>query len=185
MLTDRELQITLLLGLVTYVVWRNVHHINIWRLTPSHVPRQFYISLEPGSLIAVIGSTLAGPIAGMVFGLVAWNPVIQPEVLLIVKAAQFVSIGYLHRKIQPPYDIIAIPVGTIMTLIVHPTIVGYIMFKKVFVHLYWFQNIAFQTTVTFAVYMILRLVTPQVFSWVNPKLDYSLKIPYISRKINK
>ena len=70
-LNDRELQITLLLGLITYVVWRNVHHINIWRLTPSHVPRQFYISLEPGSLIAVIGACLAGPIAGMVFGLVA------------------------------------------------------------------------------------------------------------------
>ena len=43
------------------------------------------------------------------------------------QAAQFVSIGYLHKKIQPPYNIIAIPVGTIMTLIVHPTIVGYIM----------------------------------------------------------
>jgi hypothetical protein len=54
--------------------------------------------------IAVIGSCLAGPIAGMVFGLVALNPVIIPEVLLVVKAAQFVVIGYLHKKIQLTYN---------------------------------------------------------------------------------
>jgi hypothetical protein len=184
MLNDREFQVIILFGIVSYVLFRQVQHINIWRLTPSHVPRQFFISLEPGSLIAVLGSCIAGPIAGMVFGLVAWNPVILPEVLLVVKAAQFVSIGYLHRKIQPPYNILAIPVGTIITLIVHPTLVGYIMFRKVFSYLYWYQNIAFQTVVVFALYLILRLSAPQVFSWVNPKLDYTLKIPIFHRNIS-
>ena len=185
MLTNREFQVTVILGIVAYIVFRGVHHINVWRLTPSHVPRQFFISFEPGSFIAVLGACLAGPIAGLVFGVVAWNPVIRPDVLVIVKAAQFVVIGYLHKKIQSPYNILAIPVGTIITLIVHPTLVQYIMYRKVYVHLYWYQNLAFQTAVTFTAYMLLRLVTPQLFSWVYPKVDYSLKIPLISRIKNK
>ncbi|MDP6049096.1 MAG: hypothetical protein QGG23_06610 [Candidatus Bathyarchaeota archaeon] len=184
-LTDRELQVIVILGVVNYMVFRNIHHINVWRLTPAHVPRQFFIYLEPGSIIAIIGSCLAGPIAGMAFGLVAWNPVIIPEVLIVVKIAQFVSIGYLHKKIQPPYNIFAIPVGTIITLIVHPTIVGYVLFKKLFIHLYWFQNIAFQTVVAFLGYIVLRLMTPKLFSWVNPKHDYTLKIPYLTKKSKK
>jgi hypothetical protein len=185
MFTDRELQVTVILGIITYILYRNIHHINVWRLTPPHVPRQFFINFEPGSLIAIIGSCLAGPIAGMVFGLVSYNPIIRPEVLLIVNGAKFVAIGYLHRKIQPPYNILAIPLGILITIPVHPTLVHYIMYRQVFVHLYWYQNLVFQTVVVFGTYLVLRLVSPQMFTWINPSIDYRLKIPYLFKKTDK
>ena len=138
--------------------------------------------MEPGSTLAILGATIAGPIAGMILGLVAWSPIFPTDVLVIVKVAQFFAIGYLHKKIQPPYDVIAIPLGFILSAIVHPTLVHYILYKQVIVHLYWGTNIVFQATANFIFYILVRLVIPQVYGWANPGVDKSLKLPFLRNR---
>ena len=182
MMNTKEFQFTIVLAAIALVVFRLYPQVNIWRLTKPSSIRPFYLTLEPGSTLGILGATIAGPIAGLILGLVAWNPVYLPEVLIIVKVAQFFMIGYLHKKVQPPYDIIAIPLGILISAIVHPTLVHYILYKQVVVHLYWGSNIVFQATANFIFYILVRLVIPQVYGWANPGVDRSLKLPFLMNR---
>ena len=179
MMNTKEFQFTIVLAAIALVAFRVYPQINFWRLTKPSSIRPFYLTLEPGSTLGILGATIAGPLAGMILGLVAWNPVFRPEVLIIVKVAQFFAIGYLHRKIQPPYDILAIPLGILISAPVHPTLVHYILYKQVIIHLYWGTNIVFQATANLLIYLAIRLVIPQVFGWANPGVDRSLKLPFL------
>jgi hypothetical protein len=179
MMNTKEFQFTVVLAAIALVVFRLYPQVNFWRLTKPSAIRPFYLTLEPGSTLGILGATIAGPIAGMILGLVSWNPIFQPEVLIIVKATQFFMIGYLHKKIQPPYDILAIPLGVLISAIVHPTLIHYIFYKQVIVHLYWGTNIVFQATANLIFYILIRLIIPQVYRWVNPDVDRSLKLPFL------
>jgi len=182
MMNTREFQFAIVLAMITLVVFRLYPNVNIWRISRPSAIRQFYLTLEPGSTLGILGATIGGPIAGLILGLVAWNPVYQPEVFVIVKVAQFFTIGYLHKKIQPPYDFIAIPLGFIISAIVHPTLVHYILSRQVIVHLFWGTNMIFQGTANFAFYLLMRLVIPQVYELVNPGVDKSLKLPFLKNR---
>ena len=173
----REFQITVFLMIIAFILYRVYPNIKIIRLTPLYSIRPFFLTLEPGSTIGMLGACIAGPLAGIIFGLVAWNPVYVPEVLIITKVTQFLLIGYVHRKIQPPWNVIAIPLGIILSTPFHPTLIHYLLFKQVIVHLYWGTNIVFQTVVNFAFYMLIRLLLPSLFSWVYPDVDFTIKIP--------
>lgn len=181
-MNTKEFQFTIVIAAIALVVFRLYPQVNIWRLTKPSSIRPFYLTLEPGSTLGILGATIAGPIAGLILGLVAWNPVYLPEVLIIVKVAQFFMIGYLHKKVQPPYDIIAIPLGILISAIVHPTLVHYILYKQVVVHLYWGTNIVFQATANFIFYILVRLVIPQVYGWANPGVDRSLRLPFLKNR---
>lgn len=182
MMNTKEFQFAIVLAAIVLVVYRIYPNVNIWRISRPSAIRQFYLTLEPGSTLAILGATIAGPIAGMILGLVAWSPIFPTDVLVIVKVAQFFTIGYLHKKIQPPYDVIAIPLGFILSAIVHPTLVHYILYQQVIVHLYWGTNIVFQATANFIFYIIVRLVIPQVYEWANPGVDKSLKLPFLRNR---
>jgi len=182
MMNTREFQFAVVLAAITLVVFRVYPNINIWRISRPSAIRQFYLTLEPGSTLGILGATIGGPIAGMILGLVAWSPIFPTDVLVIVKIAQFFTIGYLHKKIQPPYDFIAVPLGFIISAIVHPTLVHYILYKQVIVHLFWGTNMIFQGTVNFAFYLLLRLVIPKVYELVNPGVDKSLKLPFLKNR---
>ena len=180
MMNTKEFQFAVVLTAIALVVFRVYPQINVIRLTKPSAIRQFYLTLEPGATLGILGATIAGPIAGLILGLVSWNPVYLPEVLIIVKAAQFFMIGYFHKKIQPPYDILAIPIGIIVSSIIHPTLVHYILYRQVIVHLYWGTNIVFQAAANFIIYILVRLLLPQVYEWVNPSKDHRLQIPYLT-----
>ncbi len=182
MMNTKEFQFAIVLAAIVLVVYRIYPNVNIWRISRPSAIRQFYLTLEPGSTLGILGATIAGPIAGMILGLVAWSPIFPTDVLVIVKVAQFFAIGYLHKKIQPPYDVIAIPLGFILSAIVHPTLVHYILYKQVIVHLYWGTNIVFQATANFIFYILVRLVIPQVYGWANPGVDKSLKLPFLRNR---
>jgi len=182
MMNTKEFQFAIVLAAIVLVVYRIYPNVNIWRISRPSAIRQFYLTLEPGSTLGILGATIAGPIAGMILGLVAWSPIFPTDVLVIVKVAQFFTIGYLHKKIQPPYDVIAIPLGFIISAIVHPTLVHYILYKQVIVHLYWGTNIVFQATANFIFYILVRLVIPQVYGWANPGVDKSLKLPFLRNR---
>jgi len=182
MMNTKEFQFAIVLAAIVLVVYRIYPNVNIWRISRPSAIRQFYLTLEPGSTLGILGATIAGPIAGMILGLVAWSPIFPTDVLVIVKVAQFFTIGYLHKKIQPPYDVIAIPLGFIISAIVHPTLVHYILYKQVIVHLYWGTNIVFQATTNFIFYILVRLVIPQVYGWANPGVDKSLKLPFLRKR---
>jgi hypothetical protein len=182
MINTREFQFTIVLAAITLVIFRQYPNVNVWRLTKPSAIRPFYLTMEPGSTLSILGATIAGPIAGMILGLVAWNPVYQPEVFVIVKVAQFFTIGYLHKKIQPPYDILAIPLGILISSPIHPTLVHYILSRQVIVHLFWGTNVVFQAILNFAFYILMRLVIPQVYNLANPEADESLKLPFLRNR---
>ncbi len=183
MMTVNEFKFTILLGIIALIVFRVYPQVNVWRLTKPSSIRPFYLTLEPGSTIGILGACVAGPLAGLILGLFSWNPVYVSEVLIIVKATQFFMIGYVHRKIQTPYNLLAIPLGIIISTPIHPTIVHYILYRQVIVHLYWGTNIIFQAAANLLFYVLIRLLVPQVFEWVNPSgVDYSLKLPNLFRR---
>jgi len=175
----KEFQVTVFLMIIAFILYRVYPNINVIRLTPLYSIRPFFLTLEPGSTIGMLGACIAGPLAGLILGLVAWNPIYVPEVFIITKVTQFLLIGYLHRKIQSPWNITGIPLGMILSTPLHPTIVHYIMFKQVIIHLYWGANIVFQTVVNFIFYILIRLLVPRLFSWVHPNLDFKINIPYL------
>jgi len=175
----KEFQVTVFLMIIAFILYRVYPNINVIRLTPLYSIRPFFLTLEPGSTIGMLGACIAGPLAGLLLSLVAWNPIYVPEVFIITKVTQFLLIGYLHRKIQSPWNITAIPLGMILSTPIHPTIVHYIMFKQVIIHLYWGTNIIFQAVVNFIFYILIRLLVPKLFSWVHPDLDFKINIPYL------
>ncbi len=179
-MNTREFQFAIILAAVVLIIFRVYPKINVWRLTQPSAIRPFYLTIEPGSILGILGATIGGPIAGLILGLVAWNPLYRTEVWIIVKAVQFFTIGYLHKKIQPPYDILAIPLGVIISAPIHPTIVHYILYRQIFVQLFWGVNYVFQAIVTFIIYLLLRLLLPQVYSLVNPWKEHKLQIPFFS-----
>jgi hypothetical protein len=182
MMTVKEFQFTILLGIIALIMFRVYPQVNVWRLTKPSAIRPFYLTLEPGSTLGILGACIAGPLAGLILGLVSWSPVYVTEVLIIVKATQFFVIGYVHRKIQPPYNLLAIPLGIIISTPIHPTIVHYIMYRQVIVHLFWGSNVIFHAGANLLFYVLIRLLVPQVFEWVNPGVDYSLKLPNVFRR---
>lgn len=182
MMTVKEFQFTILLGIIALIMFRVYPQVNVWSLTKPSAIRPFYLTLEPGSTLGILGACIAGPLAGLILGLVSWSPVYVTEVLIIVKATQFFVIGYVHRKIQPPYNLLAIPLGIIISAPIHPTIVHYIMYRQVIVHLFWGSNVIFHAGANLLFYVLIRLLVPQVFEWVNPGVDYSLKLPNVFRR---
>ena len=145
--------------------------INVWRLTPPELPRQLVLTFDPANTIGVIASCLVGPWAGLIIAIFSSNPQFLQEIGIITNVIQFMIIGYAYRKIQPPWKILAIPLGTVAIIIIHPTIIGYIIFGEVFVYLFWIQNIIFQAIVNSGIYLLFQFIAPQLFKWVNPEIS--------------
>ena len=185
LINEREFQVAIIVGIIAFILNRVYPSINIWRLTPTTYLRQFWLSLEPAAVVGVISSCIVGPWASIIIAVFSANPLYIFEVDLIVKAAQFMAIGYAHRKIRAPWNIIAIPLGVAMTLIVHPTLVQYILARQVIIHLYWGQNLVFQVAVIFILYLIVRLTVPQIFEWTDPINNYKLNLDFIRRRARK
>ena len=181
-MNTKEFYFTIVLAAIALIVFRVYPNVNIWRLSRPSAIRQFYLTWEPGSTLGILGATIAGPIAGMMLGLVAWSPIFPANVLVIVKAAQFFTIGYLHKKIQPPYDFIAVPLGFIISAIVHPTLVHYILYRQKIVHLFWGTNMIFQGTANFIFYILVRFAIPQIYGWVNPDVDRTFELPFLRNR---
>jgi len=177
----REFQVAIVAGVLAFIINRFLPQIKVWRLTPPHLPRQFFITLELASIFGVMGSCIAGPWAGLIIAIFAANPILVPEVDMVVKAAQFMAIGYSHRKLQSPWNILGIPLGILISLPIHPTLVEYILFRKVIVHLFWGTNILFQTLVSVGIYLIFRLLVSRLFEWANPGVRYRFNLQILSQ----
>lgn len=175
-LNDRESKVAIILGVLSYILYRVYPHINVWRLTPTYMPRQFFVNIEPGTIVSVIGACITGSWGGLILSLFSWSPIFNPEIIIIVKAAQLMTIGYIHRKIQPPWNIFSIPFGLILSAPIHPTIIHYIFYRQVIVLQYWHINLLFQIAISFCTYILIRLSFPSVFKWVYPLGDFSLKL---------
>jgi len=183
-INSREFQVAIVCGILLFLLNKFIPQINVWRLTPYHLPRQLFLVLEPARLIGLIASCIAGPWAGLIIALFAANPKLPfPEVDMIVKAVQFITVGYAHRKIQSPWNIIAIPLGIVISLPIHPTLVEYFLYRHVIVYVFWVNNLIFQSLVTLGLYIIIRLLAPQIFEWANPKFRYKFKSYFLSTKI--
>ena len=89
-INSREFQVAVVVGVLTFTLSRFIPTIRVWRLTPPHLPRQFFLTLEPASIIGALGSCIAGPWAGLIIALFSANPMLAPEVDIIVKATQFI-----------------------------------------------------------------------------------------------
>jgi hypothetical protein len=165
----REVQIALITGILSLILNRFYPQIQVWRLTPPSLPRQFFLTLEPATIVGVIAACIVGPWAGLIIAIFAPNPQFIPEVGIIISTVQFITIGYAHRKIQSPWNILAIPLGTVVISIIHPTIVGYILFKQVFVYLFFGTNMLFQTIVSLVAYLLVRFFVPQFFEWTRAR----------------
>jgi len=157
----------------------------VWRLTPITYLRQFWLTLEPASVVGVIASTIVGPWASIVVALFAVNPIFIFEVDLIVKVAQFMAIGWVHRKIRSPWNILGIPLGVSIALMIHPTLVQYILSRQVIVYLFWGQNFVFQFFIYFFGYLLVRLLVPQIFEWTDPSTNYKLNLDFLRPKHEK
>jgi len=181
-ITSREFQVAIVIGVLAFTLNRFIPMIRVWRLTPPHLPRQFFLTLEPASVIGTLGSCIAGPWAGLIIALFSANPLLAPEVDIIVKGAQFMSIGYIHRKLQSPWNILAMPLGVIISIPIHPTLVEYILFRKVVVYLFWGTNLMFETVVTMGIYLVIRLLVPQLFEWANPGVRYRFRRHILSQR---
>jgi len=181
-INGREFQVAIVAGVLAFIINRFLPQIKVWRLTPPHLPRQFFITLELASIFGVMGSCIAGPWAGLIIAIFAANPILVPEVDLVVKAAQFMAIGYAHRKLQSPWNILGMPLGILISLPIHPTLVQYILFRKVVVYLFWGTNILFQTLVSVGVYLMVRLLVPRLFEWANPGMRYRFDLQILSQR---
>lgn len=185
-INSREFQFAIVCGILLFLLNRFIPQIKVWRLTPPHLPRQFFLTIELARVLGLVASCIAGPWAGLIIALFAGNPTLPfPEVDVVVKAIQFMAVGYTHRKFQSPWNIIALPFGILVSLPIHPTLVQYFLFKQVVVYLFWVNNIMFQALVTLGLYLIVRLLAPQLFEWANPGVRYKLNLPSPSRRKHK
>jgi hypothetical protein len=169
-LNVKELKIALFFGLSAFILNKYLPWIKLWRLTPISAYRQYHLLLEPANIIGIQASCLAGPSVGLIIALLAINPSYMPEVDFIVKAARFISIGYLHRKITSPWNALSIPLGIAASLLVHPTLVNYFLFQKLIVYPFWWLGTIVSTLLNFLIYLLFRYSIPQIYQWVY-KID--------------
>ena len=168
LINDREFKIAVLLGIMVYIISGSIPDVKVLRITPAAYMRKHFLLLYPAKIIGIFGSLLGGPWAGLVISLFANNPIFDHEVDVIVNAAQFVLIGYIYRKINSSWNVVSILLGTVLTIIFHPTIVGYFLYRRVIVYLYWETNIMFNAVVATALYLLINRIYPKVFEWATP-----------------
>ncbi|MFC1803130.1 hypothetical protein ACFL0D_04085 [Thermoproteota archaeon] len=171
LINEREFKIAILLGIIVYIISGNFTSVKILRLTPSTYLRQHFLLLYPANIIGIFGSVVGGPWAGLVISLFTNNPLYDHEVDVIVNAAQFVLIGYFCRKISSSWNVVSIPIGAALSLIFHPTLVGYFLYRRVIVYLYWETNMLFNAVLATAIYFVIKRVYPDIFRWATLDAD--------------
>ena len=73
-ITRREFQITIVLGIIAFALKQFMPWIKIIRLTPQGAYRPFFLLLEPARVIGVITSCIAGPTSGLILAFFSINP---------------------------------------------------------------------------------------------------------------
>jgi hypothetical protein len=180
-MNSRELQLTIIILIISYILNRLYPQINVYRLTPLTYYRQLFLTIEPGTTVSILGACIAGPWAGLMLSFSAWNPIYVTEVNIIVKAVQFMTIGYLHRNFKSSLNLLSIPIGIIASSPIHPSLVHYILFRQKLVYTLWGTNVIFQTIVNFCIYLLVRILAPRLFEWVNPEGEYKLSLPFLQK----
>ena len=74
------------------------------------------------------------------------------------------------------------PLGVIISIPIHPTLVEYILFRKVVVYLFWGTNLMLAMIVTMGVYLGIRLLVPQLFEWANLGVRYRFRPHILSQR---
>lgn len=172
-INSREVQVALVLGIISFVLNAFIPELKIWRLTKPHLPRQYFLILEIARVIGLIGACIAGPWAGLIMAFFSVNQMSAfPEVDFVVKAIEFIFVGHIHRQLQSPTNILAIPVGIAVSLVFHPSLVLYFLFRAKIVFLFWVNSVVVQTFVALGLYLLVRWLAPQIFRWANPKYYY-------------
>lgn len=172
-INSREVQVAIVLGIISFVLNAFIPELKIWRLTKPHLPRQYFLILDLARIIGLIGACIAGPWAGLIMAFFSVNQMSAfREVDFIVKVIQFMTVGHIHRQLQSPNNILAIPIGIFISLPLHPSLILYFLFRAKIVFLFWVNSLIVQTFVAVGLYLLIRWLAPQIFKWANPKFYY-------------
>lgn len=169
-LNNRQFQIAILVGIIVYILSGNLPSIKLLRLTPSTYIRPHFLLLYPANIFGIFGAIIGGPWTGFIISLFSNNHLYDREVDLIVNAAQYVLIGYFSKNFDSSWKKISIFLASVLSLIFHPTLVGYFLYRRVIVYLYWETNMLFNAVFATALYLVIMRVYPNLFNWATPDL---------------